>query len=154
MTDKPENENKNIDLTKLLGRGSTPENIKERCLELCRQFLGGVWLQINLDQVKVERLKGGLTNQLYYCGINDDKRINDTKVPQEVAVLLYGQMYFSESNDEINRRLNGTVVTLMMSENGLGPKLYGVFDGGQILKFYKVFLTVFSFQLLIISIFV
>ena len=66
-----------IDFSKIkLERGTTPENIKSQCFQLCQQYLGGVWLNLTIDEVEVKRLSGGLTNQLYYCAINEDKRIS------------------------------------------------------------------------------
>ena len=129
------------DITKLLGRGTTPKGIEEKCIELCRQYLSGVWLKVTIDDIKVERLTGGLTNQLYYCGINEDKQISGTKEPKEVAILLYGNKTFNHFDNEVKQtdeRLTDTIIALLVSESGLGPKIYGLFEGGQIQKYYKV----------------
>ncbi|XP_054157309.1 choline kinase alpha-like [Oppia nitens] len=77
-----------------------------------------------------------MTNQLYYCGIvnkSDDKQ----EVPQQVAVRLYGPKYFNNKDCDGNERLTDVVIALMVSQNKLGPKIYGIFDGGQIQAFYK-----------------
>ncbi|XP_054157301.1 choline/ethanolamine kinase-like [Oppia nitens] len=115
-----------------LERGDTPKDIKDRCYQLCRNYLADVWLTVGIDDIEVRRLSGGLTNQLYYCAINDIHRTNDASAPQEVAIRLYQTKHFNE-----NERTSDMIIGLMVSQCGLGPKLYGVFPDGQIQKFYK-----------------
>ncbi|XP_054157299.1 choline/ethanolamine kinase-like [Oppia nitens] len=127
------NEKQEIDLRKFkLERGVTPDDIKDRCYQLCRNYLADVWLTIGIDDIEVRRLSGGLTNQLYYCAINDIHRTNDASAPQEVAIRLYQTKHFNE-----NERTSDMIIGLMVSQCGLGPKLYGVFPDGQIQKYYK-----------------
>ncbi|XP_054157300.1 choline/ethanolamine kinase-like [Oppia nitens] len=115
-----------------LERGDTPQDIKDRCYQLCRNYLADVWLTVGIDDIEVKRLSGGLTNQLYYCAINDIHRTNDASAPQEVAIRLYQTKHFNE-----NERTSDMIIGLMVSQCGLGPKLYGVFPDGQIQKYYK-----------------
>ncbi|CAG2181819.1 unnamed protein product, partial [Oppiella nova] len=75
-----------------------------------------------------------MTNQLYYCGIAEHSATSSA--PQEVAVRLYGPKYFNNTDHEGNERLKDTIISLMISENKLGPKVYGLFEHGQILKYY------------------
>ena len=123
-----------MDFTKLeLIRGETPSDIKERCLQLCKDYLSGNWSQQTLDTIDVRRVTGGLMNQLYYCGINEPN--NGEGVPQEVAIRLYGPNIFEFCD---KHRIRDTIVSLIFSQKNLGPKIYGVFEGGLIQKFYKV----------------
>ena len=117
-------------------RGVTPEDIKERCLQLCSDYLGSVWTNLSVDQIVVNRLTGGLTNQLYYCGIDDKQRDGNEEHVWEVAVRLYGPKHFN--NEDKNERLSDIIIGLILSEQNLGPKLYGLFENGEIIKFYKV----------------
>ena len=132
------------------GMGQTPDDIKEKCLKLCQDYLSGVWLTQTIETITIERLTGGMLNQLYYVSLNSGT--NGTKgqveeltdVPTEVAIkLTQKKPFLEESESEEKERLLGElVVSLMVSENGLGPKIYGVFDGGVIQKYYRVcFLT-------------
>ncbi|XP_054157294.1 choline/ethanolamine kinase-like [Oppia nitens] len=116
-----------------LERGQTIDNFKQKCYELCQQYLGGIWLDTTIDEVEVRRLSGGLTNQLYYCAINK-KTVNtsDDDIPHEVVVRFYQEKHFSE-----NERMSDTVIAVLISGNNLGPKLYGIFPGGQIQKYYQ-----------------
>lgn len=117
-------------------RGETPEDIKDKCFDLCRQYLGGVWLEVTIDQFVVNRISGGLTNQLYYCAVEDSSEKFSERVPQEVAIRLYGDKHMNQ--EEVNERLNDVVIAVMVSQNGLGPKVFGLFEQGQIMAFHKV----------------
>ena len=128
-----------IDFSKIeWKRGKTPEDIKHKCFQLCRAYLGGIWLKLTVDQIQVKRLNGGLTNQLYYCAINEDKQSSAAKEPKEVAIRLYAAKHFNNYEETTNERLTDTVIALLVSENGLGPKIYGLFEEGQIQSYYKV----------------
>ena len=114
----------------------TPEDIKEKCLKLCQDYLFGNWRRQTLDTIEVRRISGGLTNQLYYCSIIEKTAEED--VPQEVVIRLYGRKYFDSCENDGYERLSDVVIGLMVSETNLGTKIYGVFEEGQIQKFYKV----------------
>ncbi|CAG2106607.1 unnamed protein product, partial [Medioppia subpectinata] len=120
-----------------LQRGSTPDSIQDSCFLLCREYLGGVWLNVTVGDIEVKRLSGGLTNQLYYCAVNEDKRTINDNVPQEVAILLYQNKHFNHSDINGIERLTDVIIAQSMSDKGLGPKIYGLFASGQILKYYK-----------------
>ena len=115
-------------------RGKTPEDIKQRCLQLCKNYVAGNWSEQTLDSIQLDRISGGLTNQLYYCAIREPSPKAD--VPQEVAIRLYGKKWYNV--DEQYERLTDTIVSVMVSEKGLGPKIYGLFEDGQIQHYYHV----------------
>ncbi|XP_054157318.1 choline/ethanolamine kinase-like [Oppia nitens] len=117
-----------------LVRGETPIDINDQCLQLCKDYLSGEWIQQTVDTITVRRITGGLTNQIYYCGINEPNMTS--KVPQEVAVKLYGEKYLKNSNENYER-LNDVIIDLMVSENEIGPKIYAIFEHGELQKYYK-----------------
>ena len=119
-----------------LTRGETPENVKERCIKLCQDYIGGDWLRQTVDTFEFKRLTGGMTNQLYYSAIG--KPDSDSETPKEVAIRFYGPKYFNNLDHDGNERLTDVIIALMVSENQLGPKIYGIFEDGQIQHFYKV----------------
>ena len=119
-------------------RGDTPLNIKEKCLKLCQDYLGSVWLEQTVHTIQLRRISGGMTNQVYYCSVAQPS--NEGVVPEEVAIRLYERKYFN--NEEKNERFNDNVIALLVSKIGLGPKIYGIFEQGQIQAFYKVFSVV------------
>jgi hypothetical protein len=131
-------DNEKIDFSKIeILRGKTPEDIKQRCFELTKDYLGGVWLNISIDEIEVKRLSGGFTNQLYYCAISKPMQPNGDE-PQEVAIRLYGGKHFNNLNCDGNERLTDVIIALLVSQNKLGPKIYGIFESGQIQHYYKV----------------
>ena len=59
-------------------------------------------------------------------------------MPQEVALRLYGEKYIMRFDTESKERLTDVVVSIMISDSKLGPKVLGIFEGGQIIEFIKV----------------
>jgi len=130
-----------FDFDKLdLIRGETPQDIKQKCYDLCKDYLAGVWLKVSIDQIEVKRISGGFTNQLYYCGISKPLKPVGNE-PQEVAIRLYGGKHFNNLDCGQNERLTDVIIALLVSENKLGPKVYGIFEGGQIQHYYRVFFS-------------
>ncbi|XP_054157312.1 choline/ethanolamine kinase-like [Oppia nitens] len=115
-------------------RGETPADINDKCLQLCKDYLAGDWLNQTLDTIEVTRISGGFSNQLYRCAISNP--INLDK-PHEVAVRLYQSKWFNTENSGGFERLNDIVVEILISQHKLGPKVLGLFDGGEIQLFYK-----------------
>lgn len=117
-------------------KGATPEDIQRRAHQLCSEYLGGAWTEINVDQLVLTRISGGFTNQLYYCSLPDGMSPTGDE-PKEVVLRIYGPKHFG-TWDHANERFSDTVVSVLMSEKGLGPKIYGIFPDGEIQKYYKV----------------
>ena len=118
-------------------RGETPKDIEIKCHNLCGEYLGGAWLEITPQEMVFRRIKGGLTNQLYYCGIPDGVQLEDDE-PNEVAIRIYGEKHLYNEDDEDKMRLNDAVISILMSESKIGPKIYGVFKGGEIQGYIQV----------------
>lgn len=114
----------------------TPEDIKISCLYLCGKYLSGIWSRLSPEQVVVNCISHGCNNRLYHCTIDDSSRDVSDEAPQEVAIRLYGDKQFKE--DEVSDRDSHEIVALLMSENGLGPKVFGMFKEGHIMAFIKV----------------
>ncbi|XP_054157313.1 choline/ethanolamine kinase-like [Oppia nitens] len=115
-------------------RGETPADINDKCLQLCKDYLAGDWLNQTLDTIEVTRISGGYCNQLYRCAISNPKNLDE---PHEVAVRLYQSKWFNKENSGGFERLNDIVITVFISQHKLGPKVLGLFDGGEIQLFYK-----------------
>ena len=110
-------------------KGQDSNDCKQICLQLCRNYLSGNWLNVTLDDIQVERLSGGMTNKIYKC-----KTIYDS---EEVVVRLYGDKYDLKTCHPNNRFYDGLVAMIASVEN-LGPKIFGIFEEGQLLEYYKV----------------
>lgn len=89
--------------------------ILEKVIELGRDFLGGEWNEVDKTQVKVRRMLGGQSNHLFHV-------TSSTSATEYLLRIhrLGGTHVFSD-----------TINFAIFSERGLGPKLYGFFDGGR-----------------------
>ena len=126
-------------------RGSTPPDIDQQCLDLCRTYIGGSWsLASSTQDINVSRIIGGLSNQLYRVQLSENvpksaaANILYPEDPRDVTVKLYQSKLPKCYHDDDGERLNDTIILTAMSQEGLGPKVYGVFDGGVIQAYHKV----------------
>jgi len=84
----------NLDDIELI-RGETPPDIKERCLELCKQYLSGNWTQQTLGTpFQWTRVSGVWLNQYNYCGITSPSNGVVRMYHKKVAIRLYGTKSF------------------------------------------------------------
>jgi choline/ethanolamine kinase len=134
-TSEKSSESKTFEDMSRLMRGSTPEDISEKCLKLCSDYLGGAWNKITVEQITVRRISGGYTNQLYYCGLTEGIPLDEDE-PKEVTVRFYGKKWFNAC--ENNERLIDMVIVLLASDKNLGPKIYGIFKEGEIGEYIEV----------------
>ena len=75
---------------------------------------------------------GGLSNLLYYCSL-PSTHTPVTGEPSQVLLRMYGQLL--EKNDT---KITDSVITMLLSERNLGPKLYGIFPGGRLEEYIPV----------------
>lgn len=57
------------------------------------------------------------------------KRIWEPEPPNKVLIRIYGQTH---GDRDMEHLLTESVIFTLLSERGLGPKLYGLFPGGRI----------------------
>ncbi|UMM23309.1 hypothetical protein L5515_004091 [Caenorhabditis briggsae] len=89
--------------------------IKKKLIELGESFLGGEWKNVTLDQVHVPRLLGQ-SNYLYH-------------VTSSTSATPYLLRIHRQERSQV---FTDTVLFAILSERGLGPKLYGFFEGGRL----------------------
>ncbi|CAL2037504.1 unnamed protein product [Caenorhabditis brenneri] len=90
--------------------------VLEKVIEYGVDFLGGEWKNVDKSQVKVERIIGGQSNHMFHV----TSSISAT--PFLLRIHRQGP----------NHVFTDTVNFAIFSERGLGPKLYGFFDGGRL----------------------
>jgi len=139
-------------------------------LSLCRDFLGGPWESATINDFKYTCLNQGFGNRLFVCEIVRDEcqhsrqqqntigcvtqlqnRRDDNKtgesIPTRILVRFYGGNVLPKNNPI--RSLNETTEVLVfhyLGVHGLGPKLYGSFEGGRLEEYIpSVNLSVESF---------
>jgi len=124
-------------------RGSIPVNIEQRCLELCRDYIGGSWSNAKSStDLIVEQICGGFTNQLYRVQLKDsvvkvERNQFYPDEPHEVAVKLYQTKLMKSYSAKEGERLNDIIVLAVMSQLGIGPRVYGDFEDGAIIAYHK-----------------
>jgi len=87
------------------------------------------WSNLNGSDMKLNTIKGGITNLLFSVTVRYDEKNEDT-----VLVRLYGK------NTEvlINRDIDCENFEIL-SEKGFGPKLHGLFINGRVEGFFDAF---------------
>ncbi|KAK5970616.1 Choline ethanolamine kinase [Trichostrongylus colubriformis] len=101
------------------------KDFKERTHMLCARFLGGAWKTVPLDQLKLTRIKGGMSNMLFLCRLSELHR----PIRNEPDKVLL-RVYFNPETE--NHLVAESVIFTLLSERHLGPKLYGIFSGGRL----------------------
>lgn len=56
-----------------------------------------------------------------------------TGEPSQVLLRMYGQLL-----DKNDPKITDSVITMLLSERNLGPKLYGIFPGGRLEEYIPV----------------
>ncbi|XP_053320930.1 choline/ethanolamine kinase [Spea bombifrons] len=97
-----------------------------RAYTLCREYLRGVWRDIEPDQMRVSVVSGGLSNLLYKCSLVDSVRTQSTE-PRQVLLRLYGAIL-----QGVDSLVQESVMFAILAERSLGPRLYGVFPQGRL----------------------
>lgn len=124
-------------------RGEPLPNVERRCLELCAEFIGGRWTAATDPEkdLEVKRITGGLTNQLYRVTLKDHVPAVSNRIypdePRDVAIKFYLPKLVQNVKGN-NERLSDTIIVLLASQLDIGPKLYGLFEGGMIQSFHEV----------------
>lgn len=100
--------------------------MRDRAYEICRKYLSGEWNKISSDDMIFKTVSGGLSNLLYYCSL-PATHTPVTGEPSQVLLRMYGQLL-----DRYDTKITDSVITMLLSERKLGPKLYGIFPGGRL----------------------
>ena len=120
-------------------RGETPYDIQQKALQICGDYLGGIWSKINENQLIIERIKGGFTNQVYRCSLSESVVISNTEevITKDVVLRLYGKKQINLNDDGTKRfeRFSDLVLGILVAESGIGPKLYGTFPEGELQEY-------------------
>ncbi|KAL3077595.1 hypothetical protein niasHT_033705 [Heterodera trifolii] len=98
---------------------------KQKTNILCARFLGGAWKTVSLEDMKIHRIKGGMSNMLFLCRLTE----NHPPLKGEPDKVLL-RVYFNPETE--SHLVAESVIFTLLSERHLGPKLYGIFSGGRL----------------------
>ncbi|PIC37833.1 hypothetical protein B9Z55_010039 [Caenorhabditis nigoni] len=92
------------------------EVILQKVISLGIDFLGEQWKNTDENQVNVKKILGGQSNHIFY--------VTSSNSAKEYLLRIHRQGDAHVFTD--------TVLFSIFSERGIGPKLYGFFDGGRL----------------------
>eukprot|EP00127_Corallochytrium_limacisporum_P004906 Clim_evm50s191 gene=Clim_evmTU50s191 len=95
----------------------------EEAWTYCKQYIPG-WAKLKREDAHVEPICGGLSNLLFIC------KVPGHQPEHGVLVRVHG-----EKTSQMIDRVADTLVSAIMGERGLGPKLLGMFEKGRIEDF-------------------
>ncbi len=55
------------------------DEMHDRAVKLCRQFMGESWANISKADMSIDRVKGGLSNEIYHCSLSPD--VSSSQLP-------------------------------------------------------------------------
>ncbi|CAG2178920.1 unnamed protein product, partial [Oppiella nova] len=88
--------------------------MRDKAFDICRTFLSGQWDNISSDDLIINKISIGLSNQLYICSLPDNhKPIGDE--PRDALLRLYGQTI-----DGDDYKVTDSLITMLLSERRLG----------------------------------
>lgn len=104
---------------------NTHKEFKEKTHVVCARFLGGAWKTVSHEDMKINRVKGGMSNMLFLCRLTE----NHPPIKNEPDKVLL-RVYFNPETE--SHLVAESVIFTLFSERHLGPKLYGIFSGGRL----------------------
>ncbi|XP_065321844.1 choline/ethanolamine kinase-like isoform X2 [Gordionus sp. m RMFG-2023] len=114
---------------------NVPKDFFEKAFSVCKDYLYGVWKYIPKEEFLIKPINGGLTNYIYLCELPPRyelmRRENE---PKRVLLRFYGigKLSLNEGSSPVLNHLSENLLCAILAERKLGPKLYGVFNGGRI----------------------
>ncbi|KAJ6648017.1 Choline/ethanolamine kinase [Pseudolycoriella hygida] len=114
---------------------------KKRVIELGFRYVNVSWKTVIEDEVELSILSGGYSSRLYLI---EDKSKSSSNPTKKFLVRLYGGKLVDVSDPIRPDRseIKETLVFYAVGLAGLGPRLYGSFDGGRVEEFvYSHMLT-------------
>nr|CAD7575841.1 unnamed protein product [Timema californicum] len=105
--------------------------VREMATRICSNYLSGVWKNISSHDIMIKHIGGGLSNLLYHVSLPKPQKPK-SREPSQVILRLYGQNHGEQAMESL---VTESVVFTLLSEQGLGPKLHGVFPRGRLEEF-------------------
>ncbi|XP_035182997.1 choline kinase alpha isoform X2 [Oxyura jamaicensis] len=103
---------------------------RRRAYLWCKEFLPGAWRGLREEQLRIDPIRGGLSNMLFQCSLPDTiETVADE--PRKVLLRLYGAILQMGAEAMVLE----SVMFAILAERTLGPKLYGIFPQGRLEEF-------------------
>nr|CAD7425107.1 unnamed protein product [Timema monikensis] len=118
----------------LLKMSNCSNEVREMATRICSNYLSGIWKNISSRDIMIKHIGGGLSNLLYHVSLPKPQKPK-SREPSQVILRLYGQNHGEQAMESL---VTESVVFTLLSEQGLGPKLHGVFPRGRLEEFIPV----------------
>ncbi|XP_030071555.1 choline/ethanolamine kinase isoform X2 [Microcaecilia unicolor] len=102
------------------------QEMRMKAFDWCREFLGGAWRLVRLEDFSIAVVSGGLSNLLYKCSL-PDYIVNVGEEPRQVLLRVYGAIL-----QGVDSLVLQSVMFAILAERTLGPRLYGIFPQGRL----------------------
>ena len=118
-----------------------PNHLSRReALQLISGFFPKEWRQISESDIHVDRAQVGLNNEIYFVS---REASNAPMEPSKLVIRKFSSIARDLDAEDGKKQAAGmwisaieeTVVCMEMAKRGLGPQLYGIFEGGRIEEF-------------------
>ncbi|RWS22900.1 Choline/ethanolamine kinase-like protein, partial [Leptotrombidium deliense] len=118
------------------------KEVNEKVANICKEFLGGQWLQAKVEDITIKPIIVGFANRTFHCILKNSSKANETEdneIPNEAVVKLYGnELVGKDSVIKVIGEAAEAVVLYKLSTLNMSPKLYGVFAGGRVEGYVEV----------------
>ena len=102
----------------------------EEAVGIVSQFFPEEWASVSPQEIIIDRIKMGTNNAVYIVSTN--KVIK--KEPLKMVIRKYGEVHYPTYKAVLgsNTLAEDLAVCVQLASQGLGPKIYGIFEGGRI----------------------
>lgn len=107
--------------------------MKPYILNLCKDYLFGIWKQINIDDFDIYRPNGGVSNYLFKCELTNPNLKLKSNEPSKIFVRIYGENH----HKDVPNMIKDIVIQSTMSDFKFGPKLHAIFPSGRLEEFIE-----------------
>ncbi|VDD85514.1 unnamed protein product [Enterobius vermicularis] len=116
-------------MKQIFAKGLEDFELREEAWRLCANYVGGIWKEVSASDIIITVPPGGLNNFIFIVSVPE----NFLRVAAEPTMVVL-RIYFSEDIDTL---LAESVISVTLSERGVGPTVLGVFRGGRIEEFIQ-----------------
>src|SRR5438105_15736898 len=102
----------------------------EEAVSIISQFFPKEWPSVSPRDITVDRIKMGTNNAVYIVSTNRDIK----KEPSRMVIRKYGEVHYPTYKAVLgsNTLAEDLTVCVQLASQGIGPKIYGIFEGGRI----------------------
>ncbi|KAK6109057.1 Choline/ethanolamine kinase family protein [Brugia pahangi] len=108
----------------IFGRSFDDLQLRNKLSQLCATYLGGIWTTVPSEQIRIATQRGGSNNKILMVELPDEMKFEYNKSMHKVILRIY-------ENLNENNELPEGIITAVLSERRLSPRLLGIFPGGR-----------------------